>query len=152
MDTKLKLYLSIGLLFAGATLTNHTTFQWDAYNIEFSDDEGFDVQDCDQILNTIFVEIFFNESNETPFSNIVAMMLEILTLKKDLVIELTEQEKHVKVINILEANKNCKDFSTWAKILIDPELKALLPQPVQDYIDSVPHFRKIKILVQKLRK
>ena len=150
MKTKLNLYLSIGLLLSGIpSLSYATNIQWHLYGIEIVSNGELDVQACDEILHAIIVDIFFDQNDTTSFSMIATMLAEVLTMKRNL-LPSCEYNKHTDIIQFLNENKHRKDFKTWATFLPAPELRQVLSQDTNDFINNTPLFKLVKTLNKKL--
>ena len=59
---------------------------------------------------------------------------------------LFSSQKYDIIIALLEKNKDSSDFTAWGKILVGPDLKAILPLKTQQFLDSIPNFKKVKTL------
>lgn len=150
MKTKLNLYLAIGLLLSGIpSLSYATNIQWHVYGIEVESYGKLDVQACNDILHAVIVDIFFDINDTTSFSMIATMLAEVLTMKRDL-LPYSEYNKHNDIINFLNENKHRKDFKTWATFLPAPELRLVLSQETNDFINNTPLFKLVKTLNKKL--
>ena len=167
MNSKLKLYISIGLLLS---ITNTSMNAFEAYHL-YSDTPATECtfvedmnciaitsksgeltfissDDCDNLLHSIFIS-FFNDLDKTNFSRFIQAIENILGLKK-LFATKNFQPKYDAVIALLDKNRNNMEFKVWAKILAAPELFDLLPKRTQQFLDAIPSFKKVKTLISRL--
>ena len=139
MNIKYKLYLSLGLLFStieSTTLAYVTCKDYSTAQIE---------EYCDDIIHSILADCFFNDQDTTPFYQLVLDIIEVLKIKRNIV-DMHLQQKYDIIIALLEKNKDSSDFTAWGKILVGPDLKAILPLKTQQFLDSIPNFKKVKTL------
>jgi len=144
MNKKYKIYLLLGLLFS---TTKSTVFAYTAYeDYNIAQIEEY----CNNIIQSIF-ECFFNDQDTTQFSQIIKNIINALKEKRN-ILNAQLQKQYDEIIALLDINKDHKDFKIWGNIFLKPELKAILPQQTQDYLDSIPNFKKVKTLINKLNK
>ena len=145
MKITYKLYLSLGLLFSTIESTTLAYASCEGYSIVQIE------QYCDDIIHFILADCFFNDQDITPFSQLVIDIIDVLKIKRN-ILDIYSQQKYDTIIAILEQNKNSSDFIAWGKILVGPDLKAILPLRTQQFLDSIPNFKKVKTLKYMLEK
>ncbi len=107
-------------------------------------------ENCDAIIHSLFTEVCFNQTDSTPFYEIITEIIELFKVKRnnlsgDLLIRCDE------MITLLEKNKYNSNLQEWIKIFITPNLLNLLPEETAQYINDIPSFTKIKTLISKLK-
>lgn len=154
-----KLYLSLGLLLSQGSVTvsstgySHNQLIDDANSITISYEltsQLADSENVDEQLHEIFIT-FFDEQDLTGFSTIVEEIITLLHIKKDLLEDNEQKNKIDLVIKTFEINKYNHSFLIWSKILINPELIALLPEKTRAYLKSIPHAHKATALLRRLK-
>lgn len=153
MNTIYNLYFSLGLLFSIEPSVYSNNEENSSCQTLTSQTEQTSIDACQETIDAELHELFetfFDQSDKTPFSKMVAKIIAILKIKKAS-LQPAQQIKCEELIRSLEKNKYNYSFPDWAKILLAPELLDLMPQKTRNYIDTVPPFTKMSSLVYKLK-
>jgi len=141
-----KSYLFLGLLLSISSLmeTKENT------NFKEQTNHQHIQKTIDDELLQIFKD-FFNEKDQTPFSETISKIIQILKTKKQ-ILHGASQTKYEKLIKDFEKNKFNNNFSFWVKMLVAPDLIELMSPEVRTYLQSISPIIKIQALRNKLQK
>lgn len=127
------------------TKNHHELIQTTEENVEELSIE----EKIDQELYKVFND-FFNDHDKTPFSKIVAHVINLLKRKKS-TLHGQELIKCDEMIKLLETHAADYRFYIWANILTNPELLDLMSNETKTYIVNISNQKKITSLIRRLR-